>query len=62
MGNWHAWENVFLRSRTCDLGSLNLMAFSVVKNVSNTSNKEAAPKGFEFLDNLGDHHVIVSDS
>jgi len=34
MGNWHAWENVFLRSRTCDLGSLNLMAFSVVKNVS----------------------------
>lgn len=34
MGNWHAWENVFLRSRTCDMGSVNLMVFSVVNNVS----------------------------
>ncbi len=34
MGNWHAWENVFLRSRTCDMGSINLMVFSVVNNVS----------------------------
>ncbi|MBN1443588.1 MAG: hypothetical protein JXA90_12835 [Planctomycetes bacterium] len=34
MGNWHAWQNVFIRSRTCDLASVNLMAFSVVNNTS----------------------------
>ncbi|MBM3211416.1 hypothetical protein FJZ33_04285 [Candidatus Poribacteria bacterium] len=34
MGNWHAWKNIFLRSRICDMGSINLMVFSVVDNVS----------------------------
>ncbi|MBN2476807.1 MAG: hypothetical protein JXB62_19525 [Pirellulales bacterium] len=34
MGNWHAWHNLFLRSATCDLGTQNLMAFSVVGNTS----------------------------
>jgi hypothetical protein len=34
MGNWHAWENLFLRSRVADLSIQNLMAFSVVNNVS----------------------------
>lgn len=34
MGNWHAWENVFLRSRIADVSIVNLMAFSVVNNVS----------------------------
>lgn len=34
MGNWHAWENVFLRSRVSDVSIENLMAFSVVNNVS----------------------------
>lgn len=34
MGNWHAWRNVFLRSRISDLSAVNLMAFSVVENTS----------------------------
>lgn len=34
MGNWHAWENLFLRSRIADVGIMNLMAFSVVNNTS----------------------------
>lgn len=34
MGNWHAWHNVFLRSRISDLSAANLMAFSVVNNTS----------------------------
>ncbi len=34
MGNWHAWRNVFVRSRICDLAAVNLMAFSVVENTS----------------------------
>ena len=34
MGNWHAWGNLFLRSRVADLGAMNLMAFSVVNNTS----------------------------
>ena len=34
MGNWHAWENLFLRSRVADVGIMNLMAFSVVNNTS----------------------------
>ncbi|HVC96095.1 MAG TPA: glycosyl hydrolase family 28-related protein [Pirellulales bacterium] len=34
MGNWHAWENLFLRSKVCDLSLQNLMAFSVVNNTS----------------------------
>ena len=39
MGNWHAWENLFLRSRVADVGILNLMAFSVVNNTSIKSNR-----------------------
>jgi hypothetical protein len=34
MGNWHAWQNLFERSRICDLSTANLMVFSVVGNVS----------------------------
>lgn len=34
MGNWHAWENLFRRSRIADVGIMNLMAFSVVNNTS----------------------------
>jgi len=39
MGNWHAWENFFLRSRIADVGILNLMAFSVVNNTSIKSHR-----------------------
>jgi hypothetical protein len=42
MGNWHAWQNLFLRSRIADVGIMNLMAFSVVNNTSIESH--------EFLD------------
>lgn len=34
MGNWHAWHNVFIRSRVSDVSIANLMVFSVVNNVS----------------------------
>jgi hypothetical protein len=34
MGNWHAWHNLFLRSKRSDVSIDNLMAFSVVGNVS----------------------------
>ena len=34
MGNWHAWHNLFRRSRIADVGAMNLMAFSVVGNMS----------------------------
>lgn len=33
-GNFHAWENLFLRSRIADIGSANLMDFSFVNNTS----------------------------
>lgn len=34
MGNWHVWHSLFLRSRTADLSTQNLMAFSAVGNTS----------------------------
>ncbi len=34
MGNWHALENLFLRSTVADVSIQNLMAFSVVNNTS----------------------------
>ena len=39
MGNWHAWQNLFLRSRVADVGISNLMAFSVVNNTSVKSHR-----------------------
>jgi hypothetical protein len=34
MGNWHVWESSFHQSRTSDLSTANLMAFSAVNNTS----------------------------
>jgi hypothetical protein len=34
MGNWHAWKNLFMRSKISDVSLQNLMAFSVVDNTS----------------------------
>ncbi len=34
MGNWHAWENLFLRSQASDMSAMNLMVFSAVNNTS----------------------------
>ncbi len=47
MGNWHAWENLFLRSTISDVGIDQLMAFSVVNNTSVGSNRflDFAPAG-----------------
>jgi hypothetical protein len=39
MGNWHAWHNLFLRSRIADVGIINLMVFSVVNNTSVKSHR-----------------------
>lgn len=39
MGNWHAWENLFLRSTISDLSTKNLMAFSAVNNTSIASKR-----------------------
>jgi hypothetical protein len=47
MGSWHAWENLFLRSKDSDVSIANLMAFSVVNNTSVGSNR--------FLDFSGGH-------
>lgn len=33
-GNFHAWHNLFLRSRVADIGTRNLMVFSFVGNTS----------------------------
>lgn len=33
-GNWHAWQNLFLRSTVADLQSDNLMVFSAIENTS----------------------------
>lgn len=33
-GNFHAWQNVFLRSKVADIGIANLMVFSFVNNTS----------------------------
>jgi hypothetical protein len=38
-GNFHAWQNLFLRSRIADIGSQNLMVFSFVNNTSIGSGK-----------------------
>ena len=38
-GNFHAWQNLFLRSHTADIGSRNLMVFSFVNNTSIGSGK-----------------------
>jgi hypothetical protein len=34
MGNWHVWQCLFERSKTADMSTQNLMAFSAVNNTS----------------------------
>ena len=74
MGNWHAWHNVFLRSRTCDLGTQNLMAFSVVGNTSvgsrcffdfssgHTWGSPVSLTGNRVLDPTGDWAVLLDNA
>jgi len=74
MGNWHAWQNVFLRSRIADLGAMNLMAFSVVNNTSvgskcffdfgtgHTWGSPVSLTGNRILDPTGDWAVILGNA
>jgi pectate lyase-like protein len=74
MGNWHAWHNLFLRSRIADVGIMNLMAFSVVNNTSVTSRRfldfetghtwgsPTSITGNRILDPTGDFAVRLSNA
>jgi hypothetical protein len=74
MGNWHAWENLFLRSRIADVGIMNLMAFSIVNNTSikshcfldfetgHTWGSPASITGNRVLDPTGDFAVKLSNA
>ncbi|HLX63689.1 MAG TPA: glycosyl hydrolase family 28-related protein [Planctomycetota bacterium] len=74
MGNWHAWENLFLRSKKSDVSINNLMAFSVVNNTSVGSNRFldfssghtwGAPTsitGNRVLDNTGDWAMVLDNA
>ena len=74
MGNWHAWQNLFLRSRIADVGAMNLMAFSVVNNTSvgskcffdfgtgHTWGSPVSLTGNRILDPTGDWAVILSNA
>ena len=74
MGNWHAWQNLFLRSRIADVGTMNLMAFSVVNNTSigsrrfvdfETGHSWGSPtsiSGNRVLDPGGDFAMVLSNA
>ncbi len=74
MGNWHAWHNLFMRSGTCDLGTQNLMAFSVVGNTSigsrcffdfssgHTWGSPVSLTGNRVLDPTGDWAVLLDNA
>ena len=74
MGNWHAWENLFLRSKTSDVSIHNLMAFSVVNNTSIGSNRfldfssghswgsPTSITGNRVFDNTGDWAMILDNA
>lgn len=74
MGNWHAWRNLFLRSRTADLSTMNLMAFSVVNNTSvgsrcffdfssgHTWGSPVSLTGNRVLDPTGDWAMILDNA
>jgi len=74
MGNWHAWRNLFLRSRIADLSTMNLMAFSVVHNTSvgsrrffdfssgHTWGSPVSLTGNRVLDPTGDWAVILDNA
>ena len=74
MGNWHAWHNLFLRSRVADVGAMNLMAFSVVNNTSigsrcffdfSTGHTWGSPvslTGNRVLDPTGDWAVLLDNA
>jgi hypothetical protein len=74
MGNWHVWQCLFLRSRSSDLSTENLMAFSVVNNTSvgsrrffdfSTGHTWGSPvslTGNRVLDPTGDWAVLLDNA
>jgi len=74
MGNWHAWQNLFLRSKIADLSIQNLMVFSAVGNVSvgsrtfldfssgHTWGSPTSITGNRVLDPTGDFAVILDNA
>jgi len=74
MGNWHVWQSLFLRSAIADLSSMNLMAFSVVNNVSvgsrcffdfssdHTWGSPVSLTGNRVLDPTGDWAVVLDNA
>jgi len=74
MGNWHAWQNLFLRSKIADLSLQNLMVFSAVGNVSvgsrafldfssgHTWGSPTSITGNRVLDPTGDFAVILDNA
>ena len=74
MGNWHAWNNVFLRSKVCDVSIVNLMAFSVANNTSvgsrcfldfssgHTWGSPTSITGNRILDPSGDWAVVLDNA
>lgn len=74
MGNWHVWQCLFLRSRTADMSTQNLMAFSVVNNSSigsrrffdfSTGHSWGSPvslTGNRVLDPTGDFAVLLDNA
>ncbi len=73
-GNWHAWQNLFLRSRIADMSSDNLMVFSVVNNTSigsrsffdfttgHTWGSPVSITGNQILDPTGDWAISLGNS
>ncbi len=74
MGNWHVWQCLFLRSRTADMSTQNLMAFSAVGNTSQGSRRffdfstghtwgsPVSLTGNRVLDPTGDWAVILDNA
>lgn len=74
MGNWHAWHNLFLRSKICDVGAMNLMVFSVMNNTSvgsrtffdfgtgHTWGSPVSLTGNRVLDPTGDWAVVLDNA
>jgi len=74
MGNWHAWHNLFLRSKIADVSIQNLMVFSVVNNTSFGSNcfvdfttghtwgSPTSITGNRVIDPTGDWAVMLSNA
>lgn len=74
MGNWHAWQNLFLRSKISDVSLQNLMAFSVVNNTSvgskcfldftcgHTWGSPTSITGNRILDPTGDWAMILDNA